>query len=179
MASYENRESEDSYVRLARASVEHYIRTGTVLRMPSDLPAELTDRRAGVFVSIHEHGMLRGCIGTIQPCTDSVACEIIDNAVSASTRDPRFESIGEDELQSLEISVDVLGDAEEVASMDELDPKRYGVIVTKGMRRGLLLPDLEGVDTVEEQVSIAMRKAGIPAGTGDIMLERFEVVRHF
>lgn len=179
MATYENRGSEDLYVRLARASVEKYIRTGSVLEMPEGLPPEMTGRRAGVFVSIHENGMLRGCIGTIQACTDSVACEIIDNAVSASTRDPRFERIGVNELESLEISVDVLGDAERISSTEELDPKRYGVIVTKGMRRGLLLPDLEGVDSALQQVSIAMQKAGIPAGTEGVELERFEVVRHY
>ena len=166
-------------MRLARATIESYIRTGKEVVIPSDIPEEMNERRAGVFVSIHEFGRLRGCIGTIQPCTDSIACEIIQNAISASTRDPRFDRIRPEELDNLEISVDVLGEAEEIASEDQLDPKRYGVIVTKGSRRGLLRPDLDGVDTVSEQVSIAMQKAGIPEGTGGVRLERFEVVRHY
>jgi AmmeMemoRadiSam system protein A len=129
-------------------------------------------------VSIHEHGKLRGCIGTISPVRDCLAQEIIDNAVSASTRDPRFSPIRADELKWLEISVDVLGDPEPVSSPDELDVKRYGVIVTKGRKRGLLLPDLDGVDTVEEQISIAKSKAGIADWDKKVELQRFEVVRH-
>ena len=130
------------------------------------------------FVSIHEHGKLRGCIGTISPVRDCLAQEIIDNAVSASTRDPRFDPIRAGELKWLEISVDVLGDPEPVSSPDELDVKRYGVIVTKGRKRGLLLPDLDGVDTVEEQISIAKSKAGIADWDKKVELQRFEVVRH-
>ena len=172
------RANEDPYVRLARASVEHYILKHRKMEMPQDLPAELTNRRAGAFVSIHEHGKLRGCIGTISPVRDCLAQEIIDNAVSASTRDPRFDPIRAGELKWLEISVDVLGDPEPVSSPDELDVKRYGVIVTKGRKRGLLLPDLDGVDTVEEQISIAKSKAGIADWDKRVELQRFEVVRH-
>jgi AmmeMemoRadiSam system protein A len=148
------------------------------MEMPRDLPEELTARRAGAFVSIHEHGKLRGCIGTISPVRDCLAQEIIDNAVSASTRDPRFDPIRPDELKWLEISVDVLGDPEPISSPDELDVKRFGVIVTKGRKRGLLLPDLDGVDTVEEQISIAKSKAGIADWDKKVELQRFEVVRH-
>ena len=172
------RAQEDPFVRLARASVEHYILRHRKMEMPGDLPSELTARRAGAFVSIHEHGKLRGCIGTISPVRDCLAQEIIDNAVSASTRDPRFSPIRADELKWLEISVDVLGDPEPVSSPDELDVKRYGVIVTKGRKRGLLLPDLDGVDTVEEQISIAKSKAGIADWDKKVELQRFEVVRH-
>ena len=172
------RAQEDPFVRLARASVEHYILRHRKMEMPGDLPSELTARRAGAFVSIHEHGKLRGCIGTISPVRDCLAQEIIDNAVSASTRDPRFSPIRADELKWLEISVDVLGDPEPVSSPAELDVKRYGVIVTKGRKRGLLLPDLDGVDTVEEQISIAKSKAGIADWDKKVELQRFEVVRH-
>ena len=145
--------------------------------MPEDLPQEMLDTQAGAFVSIHKQGRLRGCIGTIGPTRDSLAEEIINNAISASTEDPRFPAITENELKLLEINVDVLGEPEYIHSMDQLDVKRYGVIVTKGYRRGLLLPDLEGVDTPEEQVSIAKRKAGI-RDDEDVKLERFEVIRH-
>ncbi len=172
------RESSDAYVRLARRSLESYILTGKRIKVPDDLPAELTTSKAGTFVSIHKHGELRGCIGTILPVRDSLADEIIDNAISAATRDPRFEPITPDELKWLDINVDVLTEPEDISSTDELDPKRYGVIVNKGFKRGLLLPDLEGVDTVSEQLSIAKRKAGIAPDDQDVTLQRFEVIRH-
>ena len=133
--------------------------------------------RAGAFVSIHKHGKLRGCIGTIAPTADNVAQEIIHNAISAATKDPRFDPITEDELKWLEINVDVLGKPEKISSIKELDVKRYGVIVSSGYKRGLLLPDLDGVDTPEEQVAIAMKKGGIRE-SDHYTLERFEVVRH-
>jgi AmmeMemoRadiSam system protein A len=171
------RDRSDPYVRLARASLESYIRTGRILAVPDDLPEEMRITKAGAFVSIHKQGKLRGCIGTILPTTGSVAEEIIQNAVSASTRDPRFDAITEAELKWLEINVDVLGEPEDIDSSEQLDVKRYGVIVSKGSRRGLLLPDLEGVDTVEDQIAIAMQKAGIAPGT-KVRLQRFEVIRH-
>lgn len=185
-------EVSDPYVALARASVETYIKTGRALKL-SDyqkqvgrlygkdanmLPEEMLSQQAGVFVSIHEWGELRGCIGTIAPTTNCIAEEIIQNGISASTRDPRFPAIEEYELDQLEISVDVLSEAEPVSSLEELDVKRYGVIVTKGFRRGLLLPNLEGVDSVEDQVAIAKQKAGIRVDDRDVELERFEVIRH-
>ncbi len=170
-------EKSDPYVRLARQSLESYIRYGKTISVPEGLPGEMLKTRAGAFVSIHKHGKLRGCIGTIAPTTENVAEEIIRNAVSASTRDPRFSPITEDELKWLEINVDVLGEAEAIDSVSQLDVKRYGVIVSCGYKRGLLLPDLDGVDTPEQQVSIAMQKGGIREGE-PYSLERFEVVRH-
>ncbi len=172
------KDKSDAYVRLARASVEYFVNNQTQMAMPTDVPAELTDTRAGAFVSIHKFGKLRGCIGTIAPTRKNLAEEIIKNAVSASSEDPRFEPIEPDELKWLDITVDVLGDAERISSKDELDVKRYGVIVESGYKRGLLLPDLDGVDTVEQQIDIACRKAGIPEGS-NIDLYRFEVVRHY
>jgi AmmeMemoRadiSam system protein A len=168
---------EDPYVALARRSLEDYIREGKMIPVPKDLPEEMLKMRAGAFVSIHKHGKLRGCIGTIAPVQSSLAKEIIENAVSAAVHDPRFDPITPDELQWLEINVDVLGKPERIASEAELDVKRYGVIVSCGMRRGLLLPDLDGVDTVSQQVAIARQKGGIRPEE-KISLERFEVVRH-
>ena len=173
----EKRAAEDPYVKLARASLESYIKEGRQIGIPDGLPEEMRRNRAGAFVSIHEHGALRGCIGTIAPVTDCVANEIIRNAISASTEDPRFSPIRANELPYLDISVDVLGEAEPIDSEAELDVKRYGVIVTKGGRRGLLLPDLDGVDTPEQQVAIAKQKAGI-APHESVQLQRFEVIRH-
>ena len=171
--------SEDVYVQLARETVETYVRTGTKIRVSEGLPEEMYSRRAGVFVSLKEEGRLRGCIGTITPVRRNVAEEIIENGISAAARDPRFHAVEPEELDRLEYSVDVLGETEEIDSPEELDVKRYGVVVSRGYRRGLILPDLEGVDTVEEQIEIARRKAGIPEDAEDIRLERFEVVRHF
>jgi AmmeMemoRadiSam system protein A len=133
--------------------------------------------KAGAFVSIKKKGELRGCIGTFQPTTENVANEIIQNAISAATHDPRFLPVNSSELDELEYSVDVLSEPEKVASKNDLDPKRYGVIVKSGHRKGLLLPDLEGVNTVNEQISIASMKAGIYLGE-KIELYRFEVKRY-
>ena len=170
--------AEDPWVRLARLSLETYVRTGRRLEtLPEDLPQELTEQKAGAFVSLHTGGRLRGCIGTTAPTAPSVAWEIVQNAVSACSRDPRFPPVRVSELDSIVYSVDVLGEPEHIDSPSMLDVKRYGVIVSKGGRRGLLLPDLEGVDTVEQQIDIARQKGGISA-MEKYSLERFEVVRH-
>jgi AmmeMemoRadiSam system protein A/AmmeMemoRadiSam system protein B len=171
------KDREDPYVRLARYSVEHFITTGKRAALPDGLPDDLLMTRAGVFVSLKKHGSLRGCIGTISPVTESVAEEILRNAVSSCSEDPRFDKVKPEELRDLVYSVDILSPAEPIASASELDVKRYGVIVSAGYKRGLLLPNLDGVDTVEQQISIARQKAGIRPGD-KISLERFEVVRH-
>lgn len=169
----------DALVNLAWDTVRLYVSEHTlpdIPALPADVPA-----KAGCFVSIHVASTddLRGCIGTIEPVQESLAEEIIANAVSAATRDPRFPPIMPSELDNLRINVDVLFEPEP-ATIDDLNPKRYGVIVTQGYKRGLLLPDLDGVDTVEEQVRIACLKAGIDRAdpSSSIQLERFEVVRH-
>ena len=171
------RGAEDPFVRLARETVESYVLERKKPDVPDWATEEMLQRQAGVFVSIHKDGKLRGCIGTFLPTRDSIAQEIISNAISASTRDPRFDPIRPEELKWLEINVDVLSTPERISSTDELDVKKYGVIVSSGSRRGLLLPDLDGVDTVEEQVDIARRKGGIREGE-PVTLERFEVIRH-
>ena len=168
---------EDAHVRLARLCVESFVKTGRPARLPDDLPRELTGKRAAVFVTLHKGGCLRGCIGTINPARANVAEEILHNAVSACSQDPRFPPVRADELPELEYSVDVLGATEDIASPDELDVKRYGVIVTCNGRRGLLLPDLDGVDTPEQQIAIARQKAGI-SPRESVKLQRFEVIRH-
>ncbi len=130
-----------------------------------------------MFVCLKIRGQLRGCIGTFQPTEPTIAHEAVRNAVSAATCDPRFSCVRADELDAIEYTVDVLTPPEKVASKSDLDPRRYGVIVQAGGRRGLLLPDLEGVDTADYQISIAMQKAGIPPGT-PVELFRFEVKRY-
>ncbi|MFH0767610.1 MAG: AmmeMemoRadiSam system protein A [Bacillota bacterium] len=170
--------TEDSYVSLARKSLEYYIKNHHPLKRPSDLPNEMLEHQAGVFVSIKMNGRLRGCIGTIHPTTPSIADEIIQNAISSGTQDYRFNRVSEDELPNLIYSVDVLGKPEPIQSINELDVKRYGVIVRLGTKSGLLLPNLEGIDTPEDQVKIALRKGGIREDQPYTM-QRFEVIRHY
>lgn len=166
---------ESEIVRLARHSIESYVRTGG-LGERAVLDGEKYPARAGAFVSLHRDGALRGCIGTIAPTRDSLAEEVAANAIQAATADPRFPSLSERELADLDVKVDVLQPPES-CSLNDLDPERYGVIVTSGLRRGLLLPDLEGVDDVATQVSIAMQKAGISPGE-QCSIERFRVDRY-
>jgi len=163
-------------VRLAKETVETYVTEGKVSPPPDELTPEMRER-AGVFVSIHKFDKLRGCIGTFEPTKDNVAEEIITNAISSATRDPRFPPIAPNELKDLEYSVDVLTKPKPIASKSQLDPRKYGAIVECGWRRGLLLPDLEGVDTVDYQIDICRQKAGIMPDE-PIKLYRFEVKRY-
>lgn len=179
------REAEDPLVSLARLALETYVYSGGIPVRVDDLPDgrtlpdELLHRRAGCFVSLKKNGELRGCIGTIAPTKRSLAEEICSNAVSAGRRDSRFSPVEADELAELVYDVDVLGDPEPIASEDQLDPRTYGVIVsTNDGRRGLLLPDLDGVDSVEQQVRIAAQKGGIDLLGDDYHLQRFVVERH-
>lgn len=173
----EIRENEDSLVSLARLSLESYVKNRKYIDRPMGLPKDIIKNKAGIFVSLKKEGKLRGCIGTISPTEENIAEEIIKNAISAGTGDPRFDPVREEELEHLVYSVDVLGDPEPVSSMEDLDALRYGVIVSKGKKRGLLLPNLEGVTNPEQQIEIALKKAGIPSNSS-YSLERFEVVRH-
>lgn len=162
-------------VELARASIEAYVKEGRMIPPPSQIPQEMKEK-AGVFVSIHKGQELRGCIGTFQPTRPNIAEEIISNAIEASSRDPRFPAVTSEEIPELEISVDVLTKPVPVKDIRELNAKKFGIIVTNQGRRGLLLPDLEEVDTPEQQIAICRRKAWI----GDdepITIEKFEVRR--
>lgn len=161
--------------QLAQRAVEQFVQDGTVLQPEADIP-ELQPR-AGAFVSLHKHGELRGCIGTFEPTRGNVAEEIVSNAISSATRDPRFPPVRREELPELDYSVDILTSPEPINGPDELDARRYGVIVAAGRRRGLLLPDLEGVDTVEQQIEICRMKAGI-SPADPVHLYRFEVRRY-
>ena len=174
VASFEIREL-SPLVKLAKATVESYVREGKRHR-PENLTPEMKER-AGVFVSIHKHGELKGCIGTFEPVEKNVAEETITNAISSATRDPRFVPVTPEELGALDYKVDVLTAPEPIDSQDQLDPKKYGVIVEVGWQRGLLLPDLEGVDSVNQQIEICRQKAGI-APDEPVKLYRFEVRRY-
>ncbi|WP_296560292.1 AmmeMemoRadiSam system protein A [uncultured Acetobacterium sp.] len=183
----ERRLNESAFVGLARATINAWVQRGRKLNfehyknqveIAADELGELENNQAGVFVSLHKHGELRGCIGTTGPVTENIAQEIIRNAIEASTYDPRFMPVEEQELIDLEIKVDVLGVPEPVNSVADLDAKKYGVIVEKELHRGLLLPDLDGVNTPEEQLAIAKSKAGIAEGDTDVIVQRFQVIRH-
>lgn len=186
IAYKDRRANESAIVALARATINTWVQRGRKLNFehykdqveiePKDLK-ELQTLQRGVFVSLHKKGELRGCIGTTGPVTENIAHEVIRNAIEAAAYDPRFLPVEESELMDLEIKVDILGEAEQVKGMKDLDAKKYGVIVEKDLHRGLLLPDLEGVNTPEEQVAIAKSKAGIPEEETDINMYRFEVVR--
>ncbi|MBA4370510.1 MAG: AmmeMemoRadiSam system protein A [Coriobacteriaceae bacterium] len=160
---------------LARRAIEEHVRRGTVIEAP-DLDDPGLPDRAGVFVSLHRAGELRGCIGTICPTRPTLAGEVVANALEAAMHDPRFSPLGVDELDGLDVKVDILHAAERCDFAD-LDPARYGVIVSCDLRRGLLLPDLEGVETPDQQVTIALRKAGIGPDER-FAIERFKVDRH-
>ena len=163
-------------VKLAKQTVETYVKEGKIPPPPKELTPEMKER-AGVFVSIHKSGELRGCIGTFEPIQKNVAEEVISNAISSSTRDPRFPPVAPEELKDLDFSVDVLTPPKPIKDKSQLDPKKYGVIVQCGFRRGLLLPDLEGVDSVDYQIDICRQKAGIDPDE-PIKLFRFEVKRY-
>ncbi len=167
-------------VVLARRAIGHFVRNGERLEPPDELSDELR-RGAGAFVTIRRQGALRGCIGTTQPTCPSVAEEVIRNAVSAATRDYRFSPVSVDELDGLDVKVDVLSEMEPVEDPEQLDPKRYGLLVqseTNPRKRGLLLPDLEGIDTVEDQIHwTRYHKAGITDPHEPVQMYRFEVIR--
>jgi AmmeMemoRadiSam system protein A len=169
-------QNENRFVALARKSIEHYLGLRDDI-MDDSLTPEMLETRAGTFVSLKKHGALRGCIGTIGPTEDNVALEIVANAIKAGFEDPRFPPLESSELDQLKISVDVLMQPEKVASKSDLDPEKYGVIVSQGYKRGLLLPHLDGIDTVEEQLRIACHKGSIDQNK-PYDIERFEVVRY-
>lgn len=167
--------TESEHVRLARATIEAYVK-GDPLPSDADAPENMRTQEAGAFVSLKKHGVLRGCIGTIRSTCANLAQEIIRNAVQSATCDPRFPPVTPQEVSELTISVDVLHPPEPIPGIESLDPSQYGVIVSCDARQGLLLPNLEGVETVQDQVSIACRKAGILEGE-PVTLKRFKVDR--
>ncbi|MEG1433892.1 AmmeMemoRadiSam system protein A [Eubacterium sp.] len=178
----------DPFVSLATQTIDTWVRTGTRLaegdflkRVEDEKAAQRLADPAGVFITIYKSGELRGCIGTIHPVTKSLSEEIIRNAIEAATYDPRFLPVEEAELNQLSVSVSIMGEPETIDDIAQLDPHRYGVIAEKGLRRGLLLPNLTGIDTIEEQIAAVKRKAGIPDYEADdelgekLHLQRFEV----
>ena len=172
-----NRKKSDSYVNLAFESLKYYFDTKQKMSIPPNLPEEMLTNKAGVFVSLYKFDTLRGCIGTILPTTNTIAEEIINNSLSAALNDYRFPPLTKEELKWLEITVYILKEPEPISSLDMLDVHKYGIIVTHGLKRGVLLPDLDGVDTIKKQIAIAKEKASIKPNE-DCKIERFEVIKH-
>lgn len=182
------------YTLLAKQAVENYIKERKIIDIPEDLPKELLSRKAGVFVTIKKNEQLRGCIGTYLPTRLTIAEEIIRNAIAAATKDHRFEPIQEKELPHLSYVVYILSEPELVKDIKELDPKKFGIIVktnpfaypnqevifnSKAIpKTGILLPDLDSVDTTEKQISIACQKAGIDPAKEKIIIYRFKVEKY-
>ena len=176
------KQTNDPYVQLAQMSLEYYLINRKPISLKEvieelDLPEEMLKSKSGVFVSLKKDGQLRGCIGTIGPVTNSIAEEIIANSISSGVKDYRFNPVTHSEFEELVFSVDVLFPAEPISDSSMLDVKKYGVIVASGYKRGLLLPNLEGVDSIEHQIYIALSKAGISKDE-EFKMERFEVIRH-
>ncbi|MFW6070966.1 MAG: AmmeMemoRadiSam system protein A [Candidatus Bipolaricaulota bacterium] len=168
---------EDDHVKLAKKAVRQAV-TGEQVDGVEELKERLPDRRRGVFVTLKRYGRdLRGCIGTYTPATESLGEEIVRNASSAALDDPRFPPVEESELSELIVSVDVLTEPKPCA-VEDLNPEKYGIMVEKGAKSGLLLPDLDGVDSPEKQLEVTKKKAGISPREGDFQLKRFEVERH-
>ena len=166
-------------VELARSAVENYVTSGTEIVVPFRFPREFLNKKAGVFVTIEKDKELRGCIGTYLSCHKNIAEETIHNAILAAAEDYRFGPIKKDELPRLSFTVYILGESELVRGQKELNPKKYGVIVKSSDQRkaGLLLPDLKGVDTVSDQISIACDKAEIDSSE-QIIIYKFTAEKY-
>lgn len=172
-----NTNAENPYVRLARENLTHFLKTGNPLEViPSYITNEMRTQKRGVFVTLYKDNNLRGCIGTISPATNSIFEEILRNSIQSGIYDPRFSPVEIDELKNIHFSVDIL-DYPEPSTVRDLDPKQYGIILTSGHKKGLLLPNLEGVDTIEEQINITKQKAGITHDE-DFLIEKFKVTRY-
>jgi MEMO1 family protein len=169
--------AKNPYVALAKESIMHYLTNRTTLKESSIATPAMLSKKAGVFVSLKKHGRLRGCMGTIAPTKEHLAKEIIDNAVAAAIHDPRFAPVTLDEMDQIDLSVDILGPPEPLESIQDHDVNRYGIIVSRGPKKGLLLPRIESVETAESQLEIALMKAGISEDE-PFKMERFEVIRH-
>ncbi|PIR72068.1 MAG: AmmeMemoRadiSam system protein A [Candidatus Nealsonbacteria bacterium CG10_big_fil_rev_8_21_14_0_10_36_24] len=189
------------YVSLAKMAVESYVKEKKIIKPPEGLPEKFLKKKSGTFVTIEKEGQLRGCIGTYLPTKENIAKEIISNAIAAATEDYRFSPIQKEELPELSYAVYILNEPELVKNINELNPKKYGIIVktrpifsSKNLsgqaendvvfnghtvpKSGLLLPDLEGIDTIEQQISIAYQKGEIDPNRERIIIYRFSVEKY-
>lgn len=183
------------YILLAKQAIENYVKEGKVPSLPADLPEGFLNRKAGTFVTIMKDKELRGCIGTYLPIKENIAEEIVANAIAAAIEDYRFGPIQKEELPRLSYAVYILSEPELVKNIKDLDPKKYGIIIKTvpithlnstdvvfnghlPLKSGLLLPDLEGIDTIEKQISIACQKGGIKPTEEKILIYRFTAEKY-
>jgi len=169
------------YTNLAKTAVENYILKRKIIEMPNGLPKEMLEKKAGVFVTIEKQGKLRGCIGTYLPVKENIAEEIIYNAIAAATEDYRFGPVQKEELDYLTYTVYILDKPNQVQHIGELDPKKYGILIktlTFPQKTAILLPDLEGIDTVEKQLLIACQKGGIDLKKDKVVIYKFSVKKY-
>ncbi len=164
------------YISLATNSIRHYLVSGFPLLCPEPLGDEFKQRK-GVFVSLKRNGQLRGCIGSLRPQHENLADEIIHNALKAATQDPRFDSISLQELPEIAVSIDVLSPLEKIDDPALLDCREYGLSVHHQDKQGVLLPNLDGIDTVQDQLRVCLKKAGIDAAA-PYEMHRFQVQRY-
>jgi len=169
------------YIQLAKKAVEKYILEGKIINPSPDLPKEMIEKRAGTFVTIKKGNRLRGCIGTYLPTQENIAKEIIQNAISAATEDYRFEQIKPEELPFLNYSVYILSEPKQIQNISELDPKKYGILIktlSSPLKSALLLPDLEGIETPEQQIAICCQKGGIDPYNEKIIIYKFSAKKY-
>jgi AmmeMemoRadiSam system protein A len=170
----------DQYIKLAKYAIKEYVRTGKIVSVPDNLPPEFYEKKGGVFVSLYKGEELRGCIGTYLPAHKNLAEEITLNAIAACSQDSRFCPVTAEDLPDISVEVSLLSEPEKISDLHELDPKNYGVIVrSPNGQCGLLLPAIEGIDSVEQQLSIACQKGGInPATDKKIKIYKFSVEKY-
>ena len=167
------------YTTLAKLAVETYIKDNKIIDPPKNLPQEFLLKKAGAFVTILENGNLKGCIGTYLPTRENIAQEIIHNAITAATEDYRFNSVTENDLDNLSYEVYILEKPEKIKNISQLDPLKYGVLVKSNTgKSGLLLPDLEGLNTTEKQLEAVCVKAGINPELENIEIYKFEAKKY-
>lgn len=169
----------DKFVALAKQAIEEYVKNRKVIDAPEGLPEEFYSRKAGVFVTIRKDKELRGCVGTYLPTKKNISEEIIANAIAACSRERRFYPVSKSELPELSYEVSILSEPELIENISEHDPQKYGLIAwcTDG-RCGLLLLDLDGVDSTDQQIFIACQKGGINPKKDSIQYFRFTVEKH-
>jgi AmmeMemoRadiSam system protein A len=171
----------NSYCQLAKKAVESYIKESRIIEPPHDLPKEFFERRSGIFVTLKENNQLRGCIGTFLPTRENIAKEIILCAISAATEDYRFGPVQKEELPYLSYTIYILSEPKPVRDIKDLDPKKFGIIVKtqdEPFKAGILLPDLEGVNTTEQQIEICCQKGGINSASEKIEIYCFTTQKY-
>ena len=170
----------DHYQQLAKDALSGFLKNqDEIFEYPQYLPKELKQKKAGVFVSLHNKDELRGCIGTLEPTQANIALEIVANAISAAFHDPRFNPITEKELPALDFTIDIIGKLEAVNSITELNPKIYGIYIEKNKNKAVLLPALAGIDSIDQQIAVVLKKAGISTGIYGCKIFRFKTERHW